>query len=61
MIIMQHEEAKAIRKAWGDKPCNHPKVEKEYYLGSDTGDKVCTTCGREVGDVDFESSKKGSN
>lgn len=54
---MQHEEARALRKVWGDKPCDHPKVEKEYYLGSDTGDKVCTTCGREVGDDDFESSK----
>lgn len=43
------------------KPCDHPKTEKEYYLGSDTGDKVCTTCGRVVGDDDFEKSKTFSN
>lgn len=59
-IIMQHEKAKSIRKSWGNKACNHPKVEKEYYLGTQTGDKVCTTCGREVGDPDFETSKKNT-
>ncbi len=42
---MQFDEAMRRRKAWGDKPCNHPKTEKEYYLGAATGDYVCTTCG----------------
>lgn len=45
---MQHEEIEQIRRAWGNKPCDHPSVEKEYYLGADTGDKVCTQCGRIV-------------
>ncbi len=43
---LQSKEAEALRKAWGDKPCKHPNLEKEYYLGADTGDWVCTICGR---------------
>lgn len=27
------------------KACEHPSFKKEYYLGSDTGDKECTACG----------------
>lgn len=42
---MQHDKAKRLREKWGGKPCNHPSFEKEYYLGSDTMDFVCTTCG----------------
>jgi len=45
---MQTNEAADLRKKWGEKKCSHPKTEKEYYLGSDTGDRVCTTCGRDV-------------
>ena len=25
--------------------CDHPKVEKERMFGSDTEDRICTTCG----------------
>ena len=42
---MQVSEAAQLRKAWGKKPCLHPELDKEYYLGSQTGDYVCTTCG----------------
>jgi len=42
---MQAKEALRLKREWGDKPCNHPVIEKEYDLGSDTGDYVCTTCG----------------
>jgi hypothetical protein len=31
---------------WGDKPCDHKHLEKEYYHGSATGDYVCKQCGR---------------
>jgi uncharacterized Zn ribbon protein len=31
----------------GDKPCVHPSFEKEYYLGADTMDFVCSSCGAE--------------
>lgn len=43
---MQMDKIKELRKEWGDKPCDHPGVEKEYYLGTQTGDYVCTQCGR---------------
>lgn len=43
---MQAKEAKALREQWGDRSCDHPSLEKEYELGSATGDYVCTTCGR---------------
>jgi hypothetical protein len=42
---MQFDRAQELRKLWGDKPCNHPEVDKEYYLGAQTGDLVCTQCG----------------
>ena len=42
---MQSKDAQKLRKARGNKPCSHPHLEKEYYLGSKTGDLVCTTCG----------------
>lgn len=45
---MQTNEAMSLQKRWAEKespPCDHPRTEKEYYLGSATGDRVCTTCG----------------
>lgn len=45
---MQAAQARRLREAWkakGNPSCVHPKVEKEYDLGGDTGDEVCTTCG----------------
>ena len=44
---MQHEAAKILREDWGDKHCDHPSLEKEYFLGTDTMDFVCSTCGKE--------------
>lgn len=44
---MQIDKAIKLRSKWGDKPCSHPKFAVEYYLGSQTGDYICTTCGRE--------------
>jgi len=44
---MQTREAAERREEWGEKPCNHDHVEREYYLGAHTGDYVCTTCGRD--------------
>jgi hypothetical protein len=58
---MQFEEAERLRKAWGNKPCDHPTTEKEYMLGMDSGDKVCTTCGKAVFDCNgkrIEPDKK---
>nr|WP_319272365.1 hypothetical protein [uncultured Draconibacterium sp.] len=28
------------------KLCSHSQFEKEYILGSDTGDIICTQCGK---------------
>lgn len=27
--------------------CAHPQLDREYILSSNTGDKVCTTCGED--------------
>jgi hypothetical protein len=43
---MQASEAAKLPEEWGEKSCNHDHIEKEYYLGADTGDYVCMTCGR---------------
>ncbi|WP_430476804.1 hypothetical protein [Bacillus cereus] len=48
MNNMQYKEGAELRAKWkeeGDKPCSHPYTEKEYNLGAQTGDRVCTTCG----------------
>lgn len=42
---MQVEKALELRNAWGDKPCDHPELTKEYDRGAATGDYVCTRCG----------------
>jgi hypothetical protein len=45
---MQMDEAARLREAWrqaGSKPCLHEEHEREYYLGSDTGDDACVRCG----------------
>jgi hypothetical protein len=43
---MQMDEPARLRKDWGDKPCDHKSLDKEYHLGSATGDYVCKQCGR---------------
>ena len=42
---MQISVAERLRKNYGDRPCEHKSFEKEYYLGADTGDFICRTCG----------------
>lgn len=45
---MQIDRAGELRRAWeakGSPPCDHPKLDKEYHLGAQTDDVVCTTCG----------------
>ncbi|MBI5075670.1 MAG: hypothetical protein HZB62_10980 [Nitrospirae bacterium] len=58
---MQMDKAQKIRKAWGNKPCPHPTFDKEYCLGSDTGDYICIQCGRSFTKEEknqIEASKK---
>lgn len=42
---MQKKRATALKEAWGDKPCAHPELAREYDLGKRTGNYVCTQCG----------------
>lgn len=57
---MDMDEAKELRERWkakGSPPCDHPTLDREYYVDktlsrsdphrSNTGDKVCTTCGED--------------
>ena len=49
---MQMDDARRQREAWqqrGGESCPHDELDKEYYLGSDTGDKVCKACGETFG------------
>lgn len=43
---MQMEQAQILRRNWGDKPCDHPTLDKAYLRDEPTGLRVCTTCGR---------------
>jgi len=45
---MQAEEARQRRERWqrkGNPPCDHPQLDKEYFLGANSGDYVCIQCG----------------
>ena len=56
---MQMNEAMVLKKAWGDKPYDHPTFEKEYHLSTATGDYVCTRCGKAVwGNPDREKEEE---
>ena len=48
MIKIQTEEVKKLQIQWGNKPCNHPSLGKEYYFSTNTGDYVCLQCGAVV-------------
>ena len=45
---MQAKKAEVLRAEWGDRPCDHPSLAKEYAEGKRTGDYVCTQCGARV-------------
>jgi hypothetical protein len=55
---MQFDRRMTIKERWGNKPCRHPSIEKEYVHGSQTGDFICTQCGREVDPDDQEVEPK---
>jgi len=58
---MQFDEAQRLRKEWGNKPCDHPTIEKEFYLGTGTGDYVCTKCGLTASSKsNFKKYKEGN-
>ena len=55
---MYIDEAEKLRQEWGNKPCDHPHFEREYYHGDyitnhedkKTNDWICTQCGRDFTD-----------
>lgn len=55
---MQMMEALKLRERWGNKPCDHPSLDKEYDLGTTTGDYVCTQCGRSGWGRDWPEREK---
>jgi predicted adenine nucleotide alpha hydrolase (AANH) superfamily ATPase len=42
---MQKKRATVLQMEWGNKPCEHVSLAKEYDLGKRTGNYVCTQCG----------------
>jgi hypothetical protein len=44
---MEYLDALKVKDAWGDKPCIHPRLEKEYYTGAFLTNYVCVQCGKE--------------
>ena len=48
LVYMQEKKGAQLRKEWAEKgspPCVHPTLAKEYFLGADSEDSICTTCG----------------
>ena len=46
--VVQMSKVAEIRAAWeraGRPRCTHKDFDKEYYLGAQTGDVACMTCG----------------
>lgn len=44
---MEYYDALKVKESWGEKTCDHPHLEKEYYSGAFLTNWVCTQCGRE--------------
>ncbi len=44
---MKQKQALKLRDAWGDSPCEHPALAREYDAdGNRTSSYICTQCGR---------------
>ena len=46
-FAMEYNVAQKVKESWGNKPCDHPHLEKEYYVGAFLINYVCTQCGQE--------------
>ncbi len=44
-MSIQYDKANEIDEHWGNKPCSHSRITKEYNRSSQTGDYRCTQCG----------------
>ncbi|MEP6779801.1 MAG: hypothetical protein ABJC26_07925 [Gemmatimonadaceae bacterium] len=44
---MKQKQAQKLRETWGDAPCDHPALAREYDAdGNRTSSYICTQCGR---------------
>jgi hypothetical protein len=50
---MEYSASVKLKESWGKKPCDHPRLEKVYYVGAFLINYSCTTCG-----ADFTVSQK---
>lgn len=55
---MKMSEAAELREMYRGMPCEHQNLEKEYHLGTATGDYVCTTCGKTGWGRDWADKEK---
>jgi hypothetical protein len=44
---MEYYYALKLKESWGEKPCDHPHLEKEYYAGAFLINYICSQCGKE--------------
>ena len=44
---MEYIIAQKLKDTWGKKLCDHPHLEKEYYVGAFLINYVCIQCGKE--------------
>jgi hypothetical protein len=58
---MQNSKAQEIREKWGEEQYSHPFLEKEYYLGANTLDFICSVCGQEFTKEEKEKIERGRN
>jgi hypothetical protein len=63
---MEYYVALKVKDSWGEEPCNHPHLEKEYYTGAFLTNYVCTQCGKEFTipqklEMDLERKKAARN
>jgi hypothetical protein len=58
---MEYYTALKVKESWGNKQCNHPHLEKEYYAGAFLINYICTQCGKEftiAQKFDLEAERK---
>jgi hypothetical protein len=61
---MEYYAVLKLKDEWGDKPCDHPRLEKVYYTGAFLINYACTTCGAEFTisqKMEFEEIRKERN
>jgi len=60
---MEYYAAQKAKESWGNKPCDHPHLEKEYYVGAFLINYVCTQCGKEFSiahKLELDEVRKGT-